>query len=90
MKRLLLTLHACSADHQKPVLGNYEIPKPIYVSRFYEQHVAKNVFLLEGRNYGMALMQNQNYQKISNNLKPVSKTLEYKEPIIFLPIDNYF
>ena len=41
-------------------------------------------------NYGMALMQNQNYQKISNNLKPVSKTLGYKEPIIFLPINNYF
>ena len=44
-----------------------ELPKPINESRFYEQHVAKNVFLIEGRNYGMALMQNQNYQKISNN-----------------------
>ena len=37
----------------------------------------------------MALMQNQNYQKISNNLKSVSKTLEHKEFILFLPIDNF-
>ena len=66
--------------------GN-EIPKPIYVSRCYKQHVAKNVFLLEGQNYGMALMQNQNYQKISNNLNPVWKILEHKEPILFMPID---
>ena len=50
----------------------------------------KCFFLLEGRNYGMALMQNQNYQKISNNFKSVSKTLEHEEPILFLPIDNYF
>ena len=48
------------------------------VSRFYEQHVAKNVFLLEGRSYGMALTQNQNYQKVSNNLNPVLKTPEHK------------
>ena len=63
------------------------MPKPIYVSRCYKQYVAKYVFLLEGRNYGMALMQNQNYQKISNNLNPVWKTLEHKEPILFMPID---
>ena len=87
--RLPLTLHACSAGYQKPVPRNYGIPKPIYVSRFYEQHVAKNVFLLEEPNYGMALMQNQNYQKISNNLKSVSKTLEHKEPVLFLPIDKF-
>ena len=89
MMRLPLTLHACSEGYQKPVPGNYEIPKPIYVSRVYEQHVAKNFFLLEGRNYEIALMQNQNYQKISNNLNSVSKTLEHKEPILFLPIDNF-
>ena len=58
--RLPLILHACSAGYQKPVPGNFVIPKPIYVSRFYEQHVAKNAFLSEGRNYGMALTQNQN------------------------------
>ena len=34
-------------------------------------------------------MQNQNYQKISNNLNSVSKTLEHKEHILFLPIDNF-
>ena len=61
--------------------------KPIYVSRCYKQHVAKNVFPLEGRNYGMALMQNQNYQKILKNLNPVWKTLEHKEPILFMAID---
>ena len=87
MMRLPLTLHACPAGYQKPGPGNYEIPKPIYVSLCYKQHVAKNVFLLKGRNYGMALMQNQNYQKISNNLKSVWKTLEHKEPILFMPID---
>ena len=87
MMRLPLTLHACPAGYQKPGPGNYEIPKPIYLSRCYKQHVAKNVFPLEGRNYGMALMQNQSYQKISNNLKPVWKTLEHKEPILFMPID---
>ena len=85
--RLPLTLHACSAGYQKPGPGNYEIPKPIYVSRYYKQHVAKNVFPLEGRNYGMALMQNQNYQKILKNLNPVWKTLEHKEPIFFMAID---
>ena len=46
--------------YQRPVPGNFEIQKPIYVSRFYEQHVAKNAFLLEGWKYAMALMQNQN------------------------------
>ena len=52
---------AClSAGYQKPVSGNCEIPKPIYVSCFYEQHVVKNAFLVEGRNYGMGLMQHQN------------------------------
>ena len=43
--------------------------------------------------YGMALTQNQNQQKISNNLNPVSKTPEHKSPI-FIPVDqellNYF
>ena len=73
LMRLPLTLNACSTGYLKPEPGNYEIPKPIYVSRFYEQHVAKNIFLLEGRNYGMALMQNQNYQKISNKLKEIDK-----------------
>ena len=58
--RLPLTLHACSTGYQKPVPGNFEMQKPICVSRFYEQHLAKNAFLVEGRNYGMALTQNQN------------------------------
>ena len=34
-------------------------------------------------------MQNQNYQKISNNLNSVLKTLEHKEHILFLRIDNF-
>ena len=38
---------------------NFGTSKPIYESRFYEQHVAKNVFLLERRGDGMALMLNQ-------------------------------
>ena len=54
------TLRACSTGYQKPVLGIFETPKPIFVSRFYEQHVAKNAFLLEGQNYGMAWTQNLN------------------------------
>ena len=32
-------------------------------------------------------MQNQNYQKILKNLNPVWKTLEHKEPILFMAID---
>ena len=81
---LPLTLHACSTGYQKPVPGNFEIQKHIFVSRFYVQHVAKNVFLLEGRSYGMALTQNQNQQKISNNSNPVSKAPEYKGPHFIL------
>ena len=60
MMKVPFILHAFSTGYQKPVPGNFEIPKPIYVSRFYEQHVAKSAFLLEGRNYGMALTQNPN------------------------------
>ena len=78
MMKLPRILHACSTGCQKPVFGNFGTPKPIYVSRFYEQHVAKNAFLLEGRNCGMAWTQNQNYPKPSNNLNPVLKTLEHE------------
>ena len=40
--------------------------------------MAKNAFISEGRHYGMALKQNQNYKQISNNLNRVSKTPEHK------------
>ena len=36
MMKLPLILHACSTGYQKPVPGNFEIPKQTYVSRFYE------------------------------------------------------
>ena len=72
------TLRPHGVKFQEENFQGKKEPNPIYVSRFYEQHVGKNVFLLEGRNYGMALMQSQNHQKISNNLKSVSKTLEHK------------
>ncbi len=34
----------------KPLAENLEIPKPIHVSHYYEQHVVKNAFLLEEQN----------------------------------------
>ena len=45
---------------------------------------AKNAFLLDGLNYGMAWMQNQNQQKILNNLNLVSKTPEHNGNL-FIP-----
>ena len=50
-----------------------------------EQHVAKNAFLLQGRNYGMDRMQNQNQRKISSNLNSILKTLAHKGTLVFLP-----
>ena len=46
--------------YQIPCPGNFGNLNLIYVSRLYEQHVAKNASLLEKRNYGMAWMQDQN------------------------------
>ena len=65
-------LHVGSAGYQKPVSKSFELPKPIYVSHYYEQHVVKNIFF-RGDNLWNGLYEKS---KLTDNFKQFKSSIK--------------